>query len=46
MILPKKEIVPYRTTGGLETVGVRCPNHPVTLTVIRAAGAIALGSCK
>lgn len=38
MILPKKEIVPYRTTGGLETVGVRCPNHPVTLAVIRASG--------
>ena len=38
MILPKKEIVPYRTTGGLDTVGVRCPKHPVTLAVIRAAG--------
>ena len=38
MILPKKPIVPYRTTGGLETVGVRCPNHPVTLAVIEAAG--------
>lgn len=37
MILLKKEIVPYRTTGGLETVGVRCPNHPVTLAVIAAA---------
>ena len=37
MILPKKEIVPYRTTGGLETVGVRCPNHPVTLAVIAVA---------
>ena len=38
MILPKKDVVPYRTTGGLDTVGVRCPNHPVTLAVIRAAG--------
>ena len=37
MILPKKEIVPYRTTGGLETVGVRCPNHPVTLAENAAA---------
>ena len=37
MILPKRGIVPYRTTGGLETVGVRCPNHPVTLAVIAAA---------
>ena len=37
MILPKREIVPARTTGGLDTVGVRCPNHPVTLALIRAA---------
>lgn len=38
MILPKQDIVPMRTTGGLDTVGVRCPNHPVTLALIRAAG--------
>ena len=38
MILPRRSIVPLRTTGGLETVGVRCPDHPVTLAVIRAAG--------
>ena len=38
MILPRKPIVPLRTTGGLETVGVRCPDHPVTLAVIQKAG--------
>ena len=38
MILPRKPIVPLRTTGGLETVGVRCPDHPVTLAIIREAG--------
>ena len=37
MILPRKKIVPLRTTGGLETVGVRCPDHPVTLAVILEA---------
>ncbi len=37
MILPKKDIVPLRTTGGLDTVGIRCPNHPVTLEIIRRA---------
>ena len=37
MILPRKKLVPLRTTGGLETVGVRCPDHPVTLAVIREA---------
>lgn len=38
MILPKRDIVPMRTTGGLDTVGVRCPDHPVTLELIRRAG--------
>ena len=38
MILPRREIVPLRTTGGLSTVGVRCPDHPLTLEVIRRAG--------
>ena len=37
MILPKGDAVPLRTTGGLDTVGVRCPNHPVTLELIRRA---------
>ena len=38
MILPRREIVPLRTTGGLDTVGVRCPDHPITLAIIREAG--------
>lgn len=38
MILPRKPIVPDRTTGGLDTVGVRCPDHPITLAIIKAAG--------
>ena len=38
MILRRRENVPDATTGGLDTVGVRCPNHPVTLAIIRAAG--------
>ena len=38
MILPRREIVPLQTTGGLETVGVRCPDHPVTRAIIEAAG--------
>ena len=38
MILPRRDIVPLRTTGGLETVGVRCPDDPVTLAIIEAAG--------
>ena len=38
MILKAKPIVPRRTTGGLDTVAVRCPAHPVALASIRAAG--------
>jgi L-threonylcarbamoyladenylate synthase len=37
MILQRNPIVPDRTTGGLDTVGVRCPAHPVTLALISAA---------
>lgn len=37
MILRRRENVPDVTTGGLDTVGVRCPNHPVTLAIIEAA---------
>lgn len=38
MILPRREIVPDAVTCGLDTVGMRCPNHPVTLEIIREAG--------
>ena len=38
MILPKQDCVPMRTTGGLDTVGIRCPDHPLTLEIIRRAG--------
>lgn len=38
MIFNKKASVPYGTTGGLETVAVRMPNHPVALALIRAGG--------
>ena len=38
MVVWKKEEVPYATTGGLETVAVRMPNHPVALELIRQSG--------
>lgn len=38
MILKRQPTVPDETTAGLDTVGVRCPNHPVTLAIIREAG--------
>jgi len=39
VILPKKDTVPKETTGGLDTVAVRCPSNPVASAIIRAAGA-------
>ena len=38
MIFEKAEIVPYGTTGGLKTVAVRMPDHPVARAVIDAGG--------
>jgi len=38
LVLPKKDNVPSETTGGLDTVAVRIPDHPLALTVIRTAG--------
>lgn len=38
MIMRKSERVPLATTGGLDTVAVRMPNHPIALALIRAGG--------
>ena len=35
MILPKAKNVLSEITGGQETVGIRCPNHPVALELLR-----------
>lgn len=37
LIFKKKKEVPYKTTGGLETVAVRWPSHKVALDIIKAA---------
>ena len=38
VILPKRENVPKSVTGGLDTVAVRCPSHPVAHRLIELAG--------
>ncbi len=35
-VLPKSDRVPMKTTGGLDTVAVRMPVHPVALQLIKA----------
>ena len=38
MILRRNPIVPDATTAGLDTVAMRCPDHPVALALLREAG--------
>ncbi len=38
LVLPKKPSIPDIVTAGLPTVGVRMPNHPIALELIREAG--------
>ena len=38
MVLKKSRIVPEGTTGGLNTVAIRMPSHPVALKLIQTAG--------
>lgn len=40
MIFHKKTIVPDSTTGGMNTVAVRMPAHPVALALIRQSGVL------
>lgn len=35
LVLRKKEIIPDLVTAGLDTVGVRCPDHPLTHELLR-----------
>ena len=38
VIMPKRSCIPDGVTGGLSTVAVRCPAHPVARALIEAAG--------
>lgn len=38
MVLPKSDLVPMETSGGLATVAVRLPSHPVANRLIQACG--------
>ncbi len=38
MIFPKSPLVPLETTGGLDTVAVRMPQHPIALALIERGG--------
>ena len=38
IVLPKQPIIPMEATAGRDTVGLRAPNHPLTLELLRAFG--------
>ena len=38
IILPARDLIPKRTTGGLDTVGLRCPDCDITREIIRISG--------
>jgi len=38
IVLPRRDTVPYIVTAGGNTIGVRCPDHPKTLELLRLAG--------
>jgi L-threonylcarbamoyladenylate synthase len=38
VVVPRASVVPLEVTGGLDTVGLRAPRHPVALALIRAVG--------
>lgn len=38
VIMPKRDCIPYSVTGGLETVAVRCPSHPIAHALIKECG--------
>ena len=35
LVLPKKAHVPDLTSAGLDTIGIRCPNHPLTRQLLK-----------
>lgn len=43
MILNKNQLVPYGTTGGLDTVAIRMPNNKITLKLIDQSGVYIAG---
>ena len=40
MIVQKNDKVPYETTGGMDTVAIRMPNHPIPLELIEQSGCL------
>tara|TARA_R110000868_G_scaffold32343_3_gene117652 strand:+ start:13253 stop:14149 length:897 start_codon:yes stop_codon:yes gene_type:complete len=46
LILPKATHISGKITSGLTSVGIRCPDHPLALELIRATGPLAAPSAN
>lgn len=46
LVVPATNEVPRYITGGQDTVGIRCPAHPVALALIEQAGPVAAPSAN
>ncbi len=46
LVIPAAPTVARYVTGGQDTVGLRCPAHPVALAVVEAAGPVAAPSAN
>ena len=44
LILPRSSRVPDAVTGGQDTVGIRCPSHPVAQALLRAFAQVGSGA--
>ncbi|MCR2746350.1 L-threonylcarbamoyladenylate synthase [Limnobacter parvus] len=38
LVVPKGERMPLEVTGGQNSVGIRCPSHPVAMSLLKAVG--------
>lgn len=38
LVVPKGEAMPFEVTGGQDSVGIRCPSHPVAIALLKATG--------
>lgn len=46
IVVPKAKTIDSKITSGLESVGLRCPNHPLALELINACGPLAAPSAN
>jgi L-threonylcarbamoyladenylate synthase len=44
MILPRSDAVPPEATGGQDSVGLRCPSHPLAQALLREFGRVGSGA--